>query len=138
MASDLPRQVRERVEAAIVREEYALAATIVSEVLDETFLQTAIAGRFPDEQLERIDLAETAVELVAHLTTGLVITTNFDGVLEHVFACSGSPFVDRVYGANPTQVIPAIQENRLVLWKIHGDRHDPRTRVLSSEEGAHR
>ena len=27
-----------------------------------------------------------------------------------------------------------IQQNRWVLWKIHGDRNDPRTRVLSAED----
>ena len=133
LAADLGREDRDKVSAAVKREEYMGAATIVAEGLGEFDFQSAIAGSFPDEALARVDLAEAGVAFVPLLTSGLVITTNFDGALEYVFKRTGyEPTL--VYGANPNEIVPAIQRNRLTLWKIHGDRNDPRTRVLSAED----
>lgn len=133
LAADLSRENRGKVSAAVKREEYMGAATIVAEGLGEFDFQSAIAASFPDEALARVDLAEAAVAFVPLLSSGLVITTNFDGALEYVFKRTGyEPRL--VYGANPNEIVPAIQRNRLTLWKIHGDRNDPRTRVLSAED----
>jgi hypothetical protein len=133
LAADLGREDRDKVSAAVKREEYMGAATIVAGGLGEFDFQSAIAASFPDEALARIDLAEAGVAFVPLLTSGLVITTNFDGALEYVFKRTGSE-PRLVYGANPNEIVPAIQRNRLTLWKIHGDRNDPRTRVLSAED----
>lgn len=133
LAADLGRDDRDKVSAAVKREEYMGAATILAEGLGEFDFQSAIAASFPDEALARVDLAEAGVAFVPLLTSGLVITTNFDGALEYVFKRTGyEPRL--VYGANPNEIVPAIQRNRLTLWKIHGDRNDPRTRVLSAED----
>jgi hypothetical protein len=133
LAADLGREDRDKVSTAVKREEYMAAATIVAEGLGEFDFQSAIAASFPDEVLARVDLADAGVAFVPLLTSGLVITTNFDGALEYVFKRAG--YEPRpVYGANPNEIVPAIQRNRLTLWKIHGDRNDPRTRVLSAED----
>jgi hypothetical protein len=133
LAADLGREDRDKVSAAVKREEYMDAATIVAEGLGKFDFQSAIDARFPDEALARVDLAKTGVAFVPLLTSGLVITTNFDRILEYVFEQNG--YKPRpVYGANPNEIVPAIQRNRLMLWKIHGDRNDQRTRVLSAED----
>ena len=136
LARTIPRRARAQVGTAVEHEEYTRAAAIIARHFDETNFQRELALRFPDERFDRVRLCDTAVELVPYLTSGLVITTNFDGVLEYVFHCVGAPFSRDavIYGANPTQVIPAIQQNRWMLWKIHGDRNDPRTRVLSAKD----
>ena len=90
------------------------AATIVAEGLGEFDFQSAIAASFPDEALARVDLAEAGVAFVPLLTSGLVITTNFDGALKYVFKRTGSE-PRLVYGANPNEIVPAIQRNRLTL-----------------------
>ena len=133
LAADLGHKDRDKVSAAVKREEYMRAATIVAEGLGEFDFQSAISASFPDEALAWVDLADAAMAFVPLLTSGLVITTNFDGALEYVFKRAGyEPRL--VYGANPNEIVPAIQRNRLTLWKIHGDRNDPRTRVLSTED----
>jgi hypothetical protein len=109
------------------------AATIVAGGLGEFNFQAAINAQFPDDALARVDLAKTGVAFVPLLTSGLVITTNFDRVLEGVFKKAGCK-LEPVYGANPNEIVPAIQRNQLMLWKIHGDRGDARTRVLSAED----
>ena len=124
LAADLGRKGRDKVSAAVKREEYMGAATIVAGGLGEFDFQSAIAASFPDEALTQVDMAEAGVGFVPLLTSGLVITTNFDGALEYVFKRTGyEPRL--VYGANPNEIVPAIQQNRLTLWKIHGDRNDP-------------
>lgn len=133
LSEHLGREDREKARAAVDREEYTGAATIVGQALGEFDFQSAIAANFPDEDLARVDLAEASIAFVPLLTSGLVITTNFDGALEYVFDRAGRR-PSMVYGANPNEIVPAIQQNRLTLWKVHGDRKDPRTRVLSTED----
>jgi hypothetical protein len=136
LARTIPRGARALVDTAVEHEEYTRAAAVITRHFNETTFQRELALRFPNERFEKVQLCDTGVELVPHLTSGLVITTNFDGVLEYVFESAGARFSNDavVCGANPTQVMPAIQQNRWMLWKIHGDRNDPRTRVLSAKD----
>jgi len=119
---------------AIATEDYIRAADAIAKVLGERDFQLAIQEEFTDDRLRNVDLASGTLGYILLISAGPVITTNFDRVIEHVFEAAGRPFDDRVYGTNPDEVIPAIQQNRLVLWKIHGDRGDRRTRVFSEEE----
>ena len=68
----------------------------------------------PDTPLTRLPL----------LAAGPVITTNFDPVIETVFAAGGRPFESDclVLGRNdPARVVQALQQNQPVLIKLHGD-----------------
>ena len=112
------------VEVAIATEDYLRAADAIAKALGERDFQLAIAEEFTDDRLRNVDLRSGALGYVPLISAGPVITTNFDRVIEHVFEAAGRRFEDRIYGANPDEVIPAIQQNRLVLWKIHGDRGD--------------
>src|SRR5262245_44015769 len=136
MAFGLAAVDRAEVAAAVERKEFEVAAAVLQDRLGGLVLQRTLAESFQDspEDLAAFDLRGQAIELVPLLASGLVITTNYDRALEFVFDRAGQPFVDRVFGANPTEIIPAIQQNRLMLWKIHGDRTDSPTRVLSGHD----
>ena len=121
------------VEEAVAREDYFRAAALLSESIGERDFQRSISEEFSDDRLQTANLRAGALGYLPLLTAGPVITTNFDRVIEHVFERQGR-VLEKVYGANPDQVVPAIQQNRLMLWKIHGDRDDPRTRVFSEAE----
>jgi SIR2-like domain/NB-ARC domain len=60
-----------------------------------------------------------------------VITTNFDRVLEFVFERAGTPFEDVVPGGRAAVITKALNENRRVLLKLHGDVEESADRVLT-------
>jgi hypothetical protein len=124
---------KEAIDKAVTAENYFAAAALLAEYLGEREFQRLIADEFSDDRLRTADLRSGTLGYLPLLTAGPVITTNFDRVVEHVFERQQMVF-EKVYGANPDQVVPAIQQNRLMLWKIHGDRDDPRTRVFSEAE----
>jgi len=63
-----------------------------------------------------------------------VVTTNFDRVLERVFAEAGSPFEHVVWGSQVDSMRRAMAENRAFLLKIHGDAEERSGRVLTKRE----
>jgi hypothetical protein len=133
-SEQLSKTDRVEAEDAISKEDYLRAAGIIAQCLGDHEFQQAISDEFSDDRLRTADLKAGIFEFLPLITAGPVITTNFDRVIEHVFERAGRPFEEKIFGANPDEVIPAIQQNRLVLWKIHGDRGDRRNRVFSEEE----
>ena len=83
-------------------------------------LQEGIASSF-DRPLGDAEFDGKAVALLPYLTAGPVITTNYDRVLERAFELDNRPFTKSVLGAEPDEIVPAIQRNERVLFKIHGD-----------------
>jgi len=63
-----------------------------------------------------------------------VITTNFDRVLEKVFAKNGQPFEVVVGGAQTVRIANAIRINKHYLLKIHGDVNESTGRILTKRE----
>src|SRR6185436_9344031 len=72
-----------------------------------------------------------------YLTAGPVITTNYDRVLERAFAIANRAFTGCIVGAEPDEIVPAIQRNERVLFKIHGDCETRRGLTLRSYEFAY-
>jgi len=101
-------------------------------------LQEGIASNF-DRQIRDAEFAGKAVALLPFLTAGPVITTNYDRVLERAFELAGRPFTKSILGADPDEMVPAIQRNERVLFKIHGDCQTRRglTLTLQSYELAY-
>lgn len=133
-AEQLGPTQRTAVEEALGTEKFLLAAGLLSKALGQQDFQQVMADEFSEDRLRDFDLTAGIFGYLPLITAGPVITTNFDRVTERVFELAGRAFDDIVYGANPDEVIQAIQQNRLVLWKIHGDHRDSRTRVFSEEE----
>jgi hypothetical protein len=125
---------RAEVEEAVAAEDFLRAAGLLTKSLGEEDFQLAVSDEFSDDRLHDFDLTAGMYGYLPLISAGPVITTNFDRVTEHVFKVADRRFDDIVYGANPDAVIPAIQQNRPVLWKLHGDHRDRRTRVLSDDE----
>jgi hypothetical protein len=75
-----------------------------------------------------------AVLALADLAGGAVVTTNFDRILERVFADAGSPFKHVVWGSQVDSIQRAVAENQPFLLKIHGDAEERSGRVLTKSE----
>jgi len=101
-------------------------------------LQTGISESF-HRPIAEAELAGKAVALLPYLTAGPVITTNYDRVLERAFEIAGRGFTGSIVGAEPDEIVPAIQRNERVLFKIHGDCQTRRglTLTLGSYEFAY-
>lgn len=121
------------IEQRISAGQYEEAAEDLIAALGATHFQKLMADNFGNHVLKGKQL-DGAVALVPRLSSGPVITTNFDGVLEKVFIDAGCPFELTVWHSKANLAIPALAENLTVLLKIHGDWHDPDDRVLTFSE----
>jgi hypothetical protein len=83
-------------------------------------LQEGITSSF-DRAIPDSEFIDKAVTLLPYLTAGPVITTNYDRVLERAFELAKCPFTKSILGSDPDEIVPAIQRNERVLFKIHGD-----------------
>jgi predicted ATPase len=124
--------VLDQVEAHLKTLEYEEAAELLQKRMHSRF-QDLVEHYFGDRILEGAEF-RGAVALVPHITTGPVITTNFDRLLEHVFEDAGYPFPVRVWHDKVHAVIRSVTRNRLTLLKLHGDWEFPSERVLTLSE----
>jgi hypothetical protein len=79
-------------------------------------------------------LTTGTVSVLPFLTTGPVITTNFDHVLEDAFAAVGRSFAMVIPGIQEDNIVRAIHRNQSALLKIHGDCMDSTSRIFSEWE----
>ena len=68
------------------------------------------------------------------LASGPVITTNFDRLLERVFAEANVPFEHVAWGSQVDSMHRAFDEHKPCLLKIHGDGEERSGRVLTKSE----
>ena len=77
------------------------------------------------------------LSLLPLLTTGPVITTNFDRVIEAFYETSERPFTEDAWIAGrqePLRILDAIQQNRHALIKLHGDVREASTFTFTALE----
>ena len=91
----------------------------------------AIAQKFGDEVLKQKPIVDVAVNLVPFLSSGPVMTTNFDHVLEVVFEQSKHAFAVKACGERVGAAVQALHTNQRLLIKLHGDCSDPHDLVLT-------
>ena len=123
------RAIDERVAAG----RYEEAAEILVLALTPSGFQDLIESYFGDRVLDGKDLTG-AITLIPRLSSGPVITTNFDRVLERVFQHEGCPFETVVWHSKLNLAVRALERNGTVLLKLHGDWEDPDHRVLTLSE----
>jgi hypothetical protein len=87
-----------------------------------------------DRELDSSKLRRGAIACLPLLTTGPVITTNFDHVVEDAFEAAGWPFEQQIEGPGGDPIVAAIHGNRHALLKIHGTVKDRRFRVFTKPE----
>ena len=77
-----------------------------------------------------------ALSLLPLLTTGPVVTTNFDRVLEAFYEEAQRPFAGEAWiaGRKANEILGAIQQNRHALIKLHGDVLEPKTFTFTALE----
>jgi SIR2-like domain len=114
------------------RQAYDVAAERLSELGGERFNDQLMAafGRTVDP----LDLQAAPLPYLPLLTSGPVITTNFDTVLEQAFKVLGHPFEDVVAGPQEDLTVAAIHRNRRVLLKLHGTFKERHFRVFTQGE----
>ena len=75
-----------------------------------------------------------AVCLMPYVFEEMVITTNFDPILEAVYDGSDRSFARVEYGAKCDNLRELYSERAHVLHKLHGDYSKPTTRILTKSE----
>lgn len=103
-------------------------ATTLPNLFDETLRRI-----FDQRKLPR-PLGKGAVRHLPAIARGLVLTTNFDRVLEAAFEDAGRQFSQVLPGSRIRGLSRAIQFNERFLLKLHGDYFDAASRVLTLEE----
>jgi hypothetical protein len=75
-----------------------------------------------------------SISYVPRLTRGLLVTTNFDRVLERVCLEQLGETLERVMGADEQTATSAVQSGRRAILKIHGDIKERAHRVLTTDD----
>lgn len=114
-------------------ERYEEAAADLLAGMGPRAFQDELCDTFGDARITGRD-SPAAAALLPHLSDGPVLTTNFDHVLETVFARAGKPFRHTVWGAKADLVVQAFHQDLPFLLKLHGDVADSTDRILTLEE----
>ncbi|WP_233828412.1 SIR2 family protein [Paraburkholderia sp. ZP32-5] len=122
------------VDAALSANDYEGAAEHLLEKLGADGFQSMVTALSGDQQLAGFDVLTGPATLLPLIAEGLVVTTNFDGVLERVFDEAGASFESVISGPRPDLTIVALQENRHALIKLHGDWRDRVGRTFAKSD----
>jgi hypothetical protein len=126
---------RKRIAARLDKGEYEEAAQSLLRSRGSNAFQDALEHTFGNAAL-RVVPPDSALHRLALLVSGPVLTTNFDRVLETVFASAGRRFPEEkvIPGARVDAVRKVINERLHALIKLHGDVGDRTERVLTLKE----
>ena len=125
--------ITDKIVARLDAGEYEEAAQELLVAREHRAFNDAIKNTFGSHRLPKGEL-KGAVSWLPRLTTGPVITTNFDQVLEKAFDQAGASFVKIVWGVKADLATEALQQNRRFLLKVHGDAEDSTERILTQGE----
>lgn len=125
------RSIEEEVAALLTLGKFEDAASLVDDDRPNVLPQS-VRDAF-DGTVERQSLTGGALANLPFLANGPVITTNYDRVLEQVFAAAGLPFDDVIIGPREDQTVAAMHANARALIKMHGDCRDREHQVLTAE-----
>ncbi len=112
---------------------YEEAAEAVESGLSSAIFHKRVTHTFGERKSNACELCGSVLALPA-FASGPVITTNFDRILERVFAEAGRPFEHIAWGSQVDSIRSAMNGNRPFLLKIHGDAEDRTARVLTQSE----
>lgn len=121
------------VAALLLDGQYEEAAETVESGLGAAIFNRRVMHAFGERRSSSCEL-HGAVLAIPKLANGAVVTTNFDRVLERVFAEAGSPFAHVVWGAQVDSIQKAVADNMPYLIKIHGDAEERSARILTKSE----
>jgi len=93
-----------------------------------------LLAEFGPPDTEGLGQIDAPVQWIPLLSPKMVVTTNYDPVLELIFERVGRAFQHVLVGADIGRFRDLRTKNKRCLLKIHGDRENPSTRVLTREE----
>jgi tetratricopeptide (TPR) repeat protein len=123
----------EEVAALLAEGKYEKVAETVEEGLGPEIFHQRVRHTFGERKSKECKL-QGAVLALPDLAGGAVVTTNFDRILERVFAEAGAPFEHVAWGSQVDSIRRAVAENKPFLLKIHGDAEERSGRVLTERE----
>ncbi len=124
---ELKAEIQERLDAL----EYEEAASLVGDKLGWRAFEDLLRRSFNDEKLP-VSLAGAVTQL-AKFRPGPIVTTNFDHVLETAFRDAGRPLLP-IWHSHAVRGAEALQHNRPLLLKMHGDWEDSENRILTRKQ----
>lgn len=134
LLSAAPPRLLPKIQRQLEAGKYEEAAeSLLKEMGDDGF-QAMVAAAAGDTALVSFDFRLGAVSLLPLLAGGPVVTTNFDRVLERAFQDNGAPFEQVISGPRPDLIVDALQGNRRVLMKLHGDWQDRVGRTFAKSD----
>jgi hypothetical protein len=127
----------QKVKSCIDKNEYETAASLILDELGEGEFYSAMADEFSRDKIKSIKTM--AVSMLPKIFSGLVITTNFEKMLEVVYDNANESFVGITYHTNDGNIInevitKGIANNEHFLIKIHGDIDSERSLILTKEK----
>lgn len=109
--------------------QYEEAADLVLEIMGEHGFSAHVRGRFTTGVT-----LHGAVRLLPDIATDAILTSNFDQVIELVFQQSGEIRIEVAVGTQHRTIIQDLADRKRILVKLHGNAHDPDSRVLTLGE----
>ena len=116
----------------LAADKFEEAAELIYNALPNQFDDT-LRIEFSASTLER-PLRPYAIRHVPMIGRGVVLTTNFDCVLEAAYEEALRPFQRVFSGAHIREASRAVQLNERCLLKLHGDYQDSENRILTLAE----
>ncbi len=130
--------ISETVDAALRANDYEVAAELIDHRLTSCGQRQGITASVRHTYGKDVDGSahlDGPIHALPALARGVVITTNFDRVLESVFSFHGRPLFP-IWGARARTVMDSISADSPVLLKLHGDALHAEERVLTRQEYA--
>lgn len=137
MADDpLFPQLLKDTELFLEKNDYEGAASLLCNELGRARFFDALDIEFDSRKIDSKVIATMSITLLPQIFKNLMVTTNFDRVLEHVCNFSKQDFImtPSLVGSNKNTIINWVHENENILIKLHGDIYDKESLVLFTEQ----
>lgn len=137
LRSIAPPEIAVEVDKMLNDGKYEEAAEKCLLVLKAPAFNEKLRTKFDRRRTDLVDeLSNRAAELIPLIARGLVITTNFDKILEAAFERAGRPLNDEecIAGTRYQTLWRLRKKGQRALWKIHGDVLDEQGRVLTRQQ----
>lgn len=114
----------------LMAQDYEVAAQTLLETMTDGLFQEQIQHRFRHKPAD----CSTSAEWLSDLAGSLVVTTNYDRVLESVFEENQQGFFHHLYGDQIQYLRQRRSDGKRCLVKIHGDIRSRHTFVLTKDQ----
>jgi hypothetical protein len=127
-------EIEDEMTSLLASAKHEKAADLLRDTLGMVVFENAIEREFGERRLPEYFSPDLAVRMLPRLSSGPVVTTNFDRVLERAFEQESKPFAEVVLGPNSDFMTRALRTDRRSLLKMHGDVLDRKNRILTLKE----